>query len=71
MVNRDLCGTMPENPILAYAYVPMQKWGEMYTPAEGLTRGTMFPAIDKPLGVYGRDLCKKCDDGEVACCDIF
>ena len=70
MVNRDLCGTMPENPILAYAYVPIQKWGEMYTPSEGLTRGTMFPPLDKPLGVYSWDLCKKCDDGEVMCCDI-
>ena len=70
MVNRELCGTMPENPILAYSYVPIQEWGELYAPAEGLRRGTLFPNLDKPLGVYGRDLCKKCDGEEVVCCDI-
>lgn len=70
MKNKELCGTMPENPILAYAYVPMQKFGETYSPMEGLTRGTLFPSLDKPLGVYGRDLCKACNSEEAVCCDI-
>lgn len=70
MINHELCGQMPENAILAYAYVPIQNFDETYSPAEGLSRGTLFPALDKPLGVYGRDLCKKCDEKEATCCDI-
>ncbi len=70
MVNHELCGRMPENPILAYAYVPIQNFGETYSPEEGLSRGTLFPSLDKPLGVYGRDLCKKCDGEGAVCCDI-
>ena len=70
MLNIELCGRLPENPILAYAYVPIQKFGETYTPEEGLMRGTLFPALDKPLGVYGRELYKKCNEEEAVCCDI-
>ena len=34
---------------LAMAYVPMQKWGELYTPSVALDRGTMFPELDLPF----------------------
>lgn len=34
---------------LAMAYVPMQSWGETYTPEKALCRGTLFPALDLPF----------------------
>lgn len=34
---------------LAMAYVPMQKFGEIYSESEALTRGTLFPELDKPF----------------------
>ena len=34
---------------LAMAYVPMQKWGELYAPSVALDRGTMFPELDLPF----------------------
>lgn len=43
-------GTLPENGLLATAYVPMQK---SVTPAyetnEALARGTLFPGLDLPF----------------------
>ena len=69
MEKYDVCGTMPENAILAYAYVPIQKWGNVYPLEQALREGTLFPSLNKPLGVYGRDLCKKCENGEGICCD--
>ncbi len=40
---------------LAYAYVPMQKWRRLYSPADGLHAGTLFEELNKPLGVYGNE----------------
>lgn len=34
---------------LAMAYVPVQTWGETYTPEKALCRGTIFPALDLPF----------------------
>lgn len=34
---------------LAMAYVPWQCWGETYKPAEGWSRGTIFPELDLPF----------------------
>ncbi len=34
---------------LAMAYVPMQTWGETYTPEKALCRGTIFPVLDLPF----------------------
>ena len=34
---------------LAMAYVPMQQWGELYTPSVALDRGTLFPPLDLPF----------------------
>ncbi len=42
------CQCLEELP-LAMAYVPMQKWGELYAPAVGLERGTIFPDLDLPF----------------------
>lgn len=33
----------------AMAYVPMQRWGEVFSPARALRHGTLFPILDKPF----------------------
>ena len=42
--------------LLAYAYVPIQKAEDtnLYDAETGLERGTIFPPLDLPLGVYGK-----------------
>lgn len=50
-----------------YAYVPIQIASDrnLYSPEMGLSRGTIFPTLDLPLGVYGnqslhkREVCDK------------
>lgn len=44
-------------PMPGYAYVPMQMadMTNIYSAEQGLSRGTIFPDLDKPLGVYGRE----------------
>ena len=39
-----------------YAYVPIQIASDrnLYSPEMGLQRGTIFPTLDLPLGVYGK-----------------
>lgn len=43
------------NMRLGYAYVPNQKavMTNLFNPEYGLDRGTIFPLLDIPLGVYG------------------
>ena len=43
---------MPEG----YAYVPIQIASDrnLYSPEMGLEHGTIFPTLDLPLGVYGK-----------------
>ena len=49
--------------VLAMAYVPMQKFEELYNPEVGFDRGTVFRALDLPyLGV-------PLDDEEGCCHD--
>jgi len=48
-----------DNFPLAYAYVPMQKLGKVYTEPEALSKGTLFPELYKPLGVYGNEFSGK------------
>ena len=46
----------PENKCnlkLAYAYVPIQKIDSVYSSSEALRKGTLFPELNLPLGVYG------------------
>ena len=35
--------------VLAMAYVPEQMWETPYEVTEGIHRGTLFPALDKPF----------------------
>lgn len=46
---------------VGYAYVPVQKavMTNLYSPEMGLERGTIFPILDIPLGVYGFQFCQK------------
>lgn len=34
---------------LAMAYVPIQPWGDTYSPCKALSRGTLFPQLDMPF----------------------
>ena len=42
--HREGCG----NKQLAMVYSPMQCWRKLYTPAEALTKGTLFEELYKP-----------------------
>lgn len=39
----------PVNTSLAMAYVPFQQSGEIYECERALSRGTVFPCLDKPF----------------------
>ena len=39
---------MPENPLLANAYVPYQYIDELFCPQESLAHGTTFPELVSP-----------------------
>ena len=57
------CAERPDCMVLAMAYVPMQKFEELYNPEVGFDRGTVFRALDLPyLGV-------QLDDEEGCCHD--
>ena len=44
---------MPENPRLAFSYVPYQKkLGEMYSKSEALNKGTLFKDLYWPFEEY-------------------
>lgn len=42
-------GAFPKETPVAMAYVPMQSWEKTYDVATGLSRGTIFPSLDKPF----------------------
>ncbi len=44
---------------IAYAYVPVQELEDTYEPAKGLMRGTIFPELDLPIEVYGKNTTAK------------
>lgn len=54
----SFCGCVDQRPMqsdmpIAMAYVPMQRWNQVYDMSRGLTRGTIFPELDLPF-VMGR-----------------
>ena len=53
------------NKPIAYAYVPIQQASDrnLYDPETGLSRGTIFPPLDLPLGVYGKQFRKEEEAG--------
>ena len=42
-------GILPDCAPLAMAYVPMQKWRNIYDSEVGFDRGTIFEELDKPF----------------------
>jgi hypothetical protein len=42
-------GAFPKDTPLAMAYVPFQSWEEPYDLQTSLSRGTIFPSLDKPF----------------------
>lgn len=48
--NRDSCPYQGVDRLpLAMAYVPWQKWGDLYEPSKGLMVGTVFKDLDYPF----------------------
>ena len=39
----------PADMPIAMAYVPWQKWQDIYEPGKGLENGTIFKELDKPF----------------------
>ena len=52
------CVCMEDLP-LAYSYVPYQYMNKTYSSEKALSRGTSFPELDKPFGVYGTECTTK------------
>jgi len=53
MMNFMNKSAMPENMILARAYVPPQVWsGNLYSLEKGLCAGTVFPELYQPVSDY-------------------
>lgn len=48
-----ICGSdkmyRPQEELPVMVFIQMQQFGKMYNEAEGLQRGTLFPALDKPF----------------------
>lgn len=35
--------------VVGMAYVPWQRWYNVYEPCKAIVRGTLFPVLDKPF----------------------
>ena len=46
---RYAISALPEEPVVAMAYVPFQNPVVIYSAEQGLQRGTLFPCLDKPF----------------------
>ena len=53
-------GKFPEDTPLAMAYVPFQSWEKPYDMDAALSRGTIFPSLDKPF--IGKEAVCHADD---------
>lgn len=40
---------LPDNPVVAMAYVPYQEKENMYSAEQGISEGTLFPELNKPF----------------------
>ncbi len=49
----------PDDLPLAYAYVPYQSFETPYDMERSLKYGTVFPKLNKPMEVYGKEFNKK------------
>ncbi len=55
---QDDCYAIDDMP-LAYSYVPYQSFELPYSKEKALKVGTIFPSLNKPLGVYGKEFQKR------------
>lgn len=61
-VTKDACGcgvqcrSVCDQAVPVMVFIEAQPFGRMYNEAEGLCRGTLFPALDKPF--TGRGGCR-------------
>ncbi len=46
---------LPENPVVAMAYIPFQNAKKLYSAEHGIQAGTMFPELNKPFNPTCRD----------------
>lgn len=60
-MDKSLEWTINDAQRVGYSYVPIQNsvLTNIYSPEMGLERGTIFPTLDIPLGVYGFQFEKK------------
>ena len=57
IIPRDMsngCCTI-DDMLLAYSYVPYQSFESPYDKEKALKAGTVFPSLNKPLGVYRKE----------------
>ncbi len=40
---------LPDDTVVAMAYVPFQNASKLYSPEHGIRTGTMFPELNKPF----------------------
>ncbi|MDD6394612.1 MAG: spore coat associated protein CotJA [Firmicutes bacterium] len=52
---KQTCQNDCDIPVMAF--IPVQEFCRMYNEAEGLRRGTLFPALDKPFCGRGGKCC--------------
>ncbi|MBE6648199.1 MAG: spore coat associated protein CotJA [Ruminococcaceae bacterium] len=53
-VQNDSASLFPENISLAMAYVPFQRWQNIYDVDDAFGAGTLFADLDKPFLGYGK-----------------
>lgn len=49
----------PKHTPVAMAYIPFQQWEEPYDTETALSRGTIFPSLDKPF--IGEEAVRRAD----------
>ena len=52
--NDDNCGTCMGS--IGYSFVPVQVFKDIFSPSDGLSKGTIFRELHKPFGIYGAEV---------------
>ncbi|MDO4562886.1 MAG: spore coat associated protein CotJA [Clostridia bacterium] len=63
IINVTDCKCLDSMP-LAYSYVPMQVFKNIYDNDTSLGKGTAFPELYKPMNVYGKEFKETAEDME-------
>lgn len=54
-MSKQQCTTCLTSLPLAYSYTPLQQIDTVYDNETALSKGTIFPELYKPKGVYGKE----------------